>query len=738
MKSQPAKSSISGTIERITFYNEEKRYCVARARCEGERDLVTIVGTFASINVGEFLEMSGNWDNHREYGKQFKVESYKVTLPTTVFGIKKYLGSGLIKGIGPKMAERITKFFKEQTIEIIDKTPKRLLEIEGIGEWRLGQIAESWKTQSEIRNIMLFLQKFEISPSLAAKIYKKYGDRSITLLNENPYRLAEDIYGVGFKIADRIALSMGIAENSEVRQRAALIFCLNEEIGEGHVFTKKSRLFEMLAGFVTIAPHEFETLVSRMESERVVAIENGEDVYIDAFHYCETKVAENLLNILKTPPKKIIAETSAVIAKIEKSSKIKYSEVQLEAVNKALLSKVMVLTGGPGTGKTTTIRGIIRALKMLGLSVMQCAPTGRAAKKMEESTGCPSKTIHRLLEFAPGSSEQFQKCASSPLECDVLICDEVSMIDILLMHHLLKALSPSTKLILIGDTNQLPSVGAGSVLRDVIDSRVVPTVSLTQIFRQDESSLIVTNSHRINEGEFPLLPDKSSEVLYDFYFIEKDEPGPCAAMILKMISERIHDKFGLDPIDDVQVLCPMYRGECGVNTLNSMLQNTLNRKSQEILHKARSFRVGDKVIQTENDYKKGVFNGDIGKIVDARPQDNSMIVEFPHGTVEYEYNDLDSLELAYAITIHKAQGSEYPAVVVPILTSHFIMLQRNLLYTAVSRAKRLVILVGSRKAIYIALKNDKVTRRNSNLTKKLISGDVDDHVSAQSIVRQRI
>lgn len=725
MKSQPETrpSSISGTVERITFFNEEKRYCVAKARCEGERDLVTIVGTFASINVGEFLEMSGRWDNHREYGKQFKVESYKVALPTTVFGIKKYLGSGLIRGIGPKMAERIVAFFGEKTIEVIDRAPKRLLEIEGIGEWRLAQIAESWKTQSEIRNIMLFLQKYDISPSLAARIYKKYGEKSVAVLNENPYRLADDIHGVGFKIADRVALSMGIAENSAVRQRAALVFCLNEESGEGHVFVTKSRLHEMLGEYVQIAPEEFEKLVSGMAGENILVVENGDEVYLEPLHFCEKKVAENILNILRTRPKKVIAETAAVVSKIEKSSKIKYSEIQLDAINKALLSKVMVLTGGPGTGKTTTIRGIIRALRMLGLTVLQCAPTGRAAKKMEESTGSLSKTIHRLLEFAPGTSEQFQRNSSSPLECDVLICDETSMIDIVLMHHLLKAVAPATKLIMIGDINQLPSVGAGSVLRDIIDSGVVPSVCLTQIFRQDEASLIVTNSHRINGGEFPYLPDKSSDALSDFYFIEKEEPGPCAALILKMVSERIPEKFGLDPINDVQVLCPMYRGECGVNVLNSMLQKALNRSGGEIFHKTRSFRLGDKVIQTENDYKKGVFNGDIGRITDLRAQDNSLTVEFPQGAVEYEYNDLDTIELAYAITIHKSQGSEYPAVVVPILTSHFIMLQRNLLYTAVSRARRLVILVGSRKAVYIALKNDRVARRNSGLTRRLISGE---------------
>ncbi len=714
---------IAGTIERITFYNEEKNYCVARVRCKNEKDLVTIVGTFASINVGEFVEMSGEWGSHKEYGRQFKVKTYKVTLPSTIFGIKKYLGSGLIHGIGPKMAERITNHFKEKTIEVIDKAPRSLLEIEGIGEWRLNQIAESWKTQSEIRSIMIFLQKYEISTSLATRIYKHYGERAVSILNENPYKLADDLFGVGFKSADRIALSMGIAEDSEVRAKAALIYSLNQEMGEGHVFTFKTRLFEKMKDFFDIKPEIFESLITKMIGEKLITVEKDGEVYLESFHISETRVAENLLKIFKTPAKKIVMETDTIIARIEKASKIKYSEIQLEAINKALTSKVMVLTGGPGTGKTTTIRGIIKAFKMLGMQVLQCAPTGRAAKKMEESTGETSKTIHRLLEFAPGDAK-FLRGPQMPLECDVLICDEVSMIDIILMHHLLKAVPSHAKVVLVGDINQLPSVGPGNVLRDIIDSKVIPTISLNRIFRQDEQSYIITNAHRINNGEFPYMPPKS-ETLTDFYFIEKDDQAECAAMIIKMIKERIPDKFGIDPIDGVQLLCPMYRGECGVTALNSMLQSSLNPSKLELYHKARLLKLNDKVIQTENDYKKNVFNGDIGKIIDVRVQSRSIVVEFPQAQVEYEYNDLDSLELAYAITIHKSQGSEYPAVIVPILTSHFIMLQRNLLYTAVTRARRLVILIGSKKAVSIALGNNKVTQRNSNLSKKLISGEME-------------
>ncbi|MEZ7892581.1 MAG: ATP-dependent RecD-like DNA helicase [Candidatus Wallbacteria bacterium] len=713
---------ISGTIERITYYNPEHNYCIAKARCENEKELITIVGTFASINVGEYLELNGEWITHKDFGRQFKVNSYKVTLPTSVFGIKKYLGSGLIKGIGPKTAERITNHFKEKTIEIIDRAPRTLLEIEGIGEWRLGQIIESWKMQSEIRSIMLFLQKYEISPSLAMKIYKKYGDSSVEILNNNPYKLAEDIDGVGFKSADRIALSMGIAETSVQRLQAAVIYVINEEISEGHVFVKTQRIFEKLKEIVDVTIEQFTTLINSMLREKMLLLRNEDNIYIEPLYISEARVAKNILNILNTPPKKIITEIDSIISRIEKSSKIKYSEIQLEAITRALTSKVMVLTGGPGTGKTTTIRGIIRAFKMLGFSVLQCAPTGRASKKMEESTGEISKTIHRLLEFTPGKSG-FARDYNSPLECDVLICDESSMIDIILMNHLLKAVPPHSKIVFIGDINQLPSVGPGSVLKDFIHSGVVPTVELKTIFRQAEESLIITNSHKINSGEFPISPSKSNEILSDFYFIEKDEPPACAAIINRMVTERIPEKFGLNPIDDVQVLCPMYRGECGVINLNSALQNALNRSTLELAHKTRLFKLGDKVIQLENDYKKGVFNGDIGKVIDLKVQDRSLIVEFPLGQVEYEYNDLDSLDLAYAITIHKSQGSEYPAVIVPILTSHFIMLQRNLLYTAVTRARRLVILVGSKKAIYLALNNNKVLERNSNLANLLTNGD---------------
>lgn len=713
-----AGSKLCGTIERITFFNEETSYCVARARCEGERELVTIVGTFAAINVGEFVEMTGEWQSHREYGKQFKVAEYTVKLPNTVTGIKKYLGSGLIRGIGPKMAERITNHFKAATIEVIEKTPRALLEIDGIGEWRLEQISESWKTQGAIRSIMIFLQKYNISTSIATKIYKRYGDSSIEALTENPYRLADDIYGIGFKSADRIALSMNVPEDSEVRTRACISYCLGQQVGEGHVFTTKTRLFEELKQFIDIAPDRFGPVVEKMAADGDIVVENGEQVYLQALHISESRAAKNIARIFNTPFKKIICEVDSVIAKIESTSKIKYSPLQLEAINTALSSKIMVLTGGPGTGKTTTIRGIIRAFKMIGLRVLQCAPTGRAAKKMEESTGEPARTIHRLLEFSP-AGRGFIKGPEDPLDCDVLICDEVSMIDVVLMHHLLKAVAPHAKLVLIGDINQLPSVGPGSVLKDVIGSKAVPVIALDRIFRQDEKSLIITNAHRINNGEMPVFPERADGGQADFYFIEKEDQASTAAAILKTVSERIPERFGLRPVDDVQVLCPMYRGECGVTSLNGVLQGALNKSTLELFHKTRAFRLGDKVIQNENDYKKNVFNGDIGRISDVRTQDRSLVIDFPQGQVEYEYNDLDSIELAYAITIHKSQGSEYPAVVIPVLTSHFIMLQRNLLYTAVTRAKMLVVLIGSKKAVHIALGNNRVQERNSNLIERI-------------------
>lgn len=715
-----AESKLSGTIERITYFNEEHNYCVARARCEGEKELITIVGTFASINVGEFVEMSGQWQSHKEYGRQFKVSEYIVKLPNTITGIKKYLGSGLIRGIGPKMAERITNHFKASTIEIIEKTPRSLLEIDGIGEWRLEQISESWKTQGAIRSIMIFLQKYSISTSIATKIYKRYGENSIEALTENPYRLADDIYGIGFKSADKIALSMNVPEDSEVRARACISYCLGQQVMEGHIFTTKTRLFEELKQFIDITPARFGPVVEKMSHEGEIAVENEEQVYLQALHLSESRAAKNIVKIFQTPFRKLIFEVDAIISKIEATSKIKYSPLQLEAINTALNSKFMVLTGGPGTGKTTTIRGIIRAFKMIGLSVLQCAPTGRAAKKMEESTGETSKTIHRLLEFGAGG-KGFLKGPEDPLDCDVLICDEVSMIDIILMHHLLKAVAPHTKVVLIGDINQLPSVGPGSVLKDIIGSKTVPVISLDRIFRQDEKSLIITNAHRINNGEMPLFPDKSDGGHADFYFIEKEDQASTAAAILKMVAERIPDKFALRPVDDIQVLCPMYRGECGVTSLNGVLQGALNKSTLELFHKTRAFKLGDKVMQNENDYKKNVFNGDIGKISDVRTQDRSLVIDFPQGQIEYEYNDLDSIELAYAITIHKSQGSEYPAVVIPVLTSHFIMLQRNLLYTAVTRAKMLVVLIGTKKAIHIALANNRVLDRNSNLKDKILA-----------------
>jgi len=735
--------TLQGSVERITFYNAENGYTVLRLHVPGNPELVTVVGNLPEVQPGESLRLTGAWMNHPQHGKQFKSERCEQVLPATIEGIKKYLGSGLIKGVGPVTAGRIVKKFGLQTLDVLDNHPEQLRLVLGVGPVRAAGIGAAWTQQKAIKDVMLFLQSHGITTALAVKIYKQYGDASIATVKNNPYRLAQDIYGVGFKTADKIARDLGLPLDSPHRIAAGVAYVLSQLADEGHVYAPESKLVHDAAELLGVAPELTATGIEHLvrdgqvkveapipvpplptiggEGQRVEAVRDERAVYLTPFYYGETGVASKLRAIMETPTRPLPRETGEGQegGRILSVSSVgaALSEQQLAAV-RAILSpsgKVMVLTGGPGTGKTTTVRAIIEVCEKRGLRYALASPTGRAAKRLSEATGRPAKTIHRLLEFSP--QEGFKHNAENPLLIDLLIVDEASMLDLLLMNNLLKALTPRTRLLLVGDVDQLPSVGAGDVLRDVIASGRAEVVRLDVIFRQAQDSLIVTNAHRINRGQFPDFPQGAR----DFFMFTKDDPDEAAALVVDLVSSRIPKKFGVKP-SDIQVLAPMYRGAAGVMNLNLLLQAALNPPSlakPERKMGGTVFRVGDRVMQTRNNYDKDVFNGDIGIITALDSEEQTMTVSVDGRPVTYDWLDADELTLAYAASVHKAQGSEYPCVVLPLLTQHYLMLQRNLLYTAVTRAKKLVVIVGSRKALAMAVKNNKVAKRYSALDVRL-------------------
>lgn len=702
-------------VERITFQSPETGYTVLKARVKDYTELVAVVGNLLDANVGSVLLVEGSWKVDSRYGRQFMAESWEETMPATVYGIEKYLGSGLIKGVGPKFAQRIVRMFGTETIAVIEDDIDRLRQVEGIGSKRISMIKESWQKQKEVKNIMLFLQSNGVSTAYAAKIYKEYGNAAIDKVKENPFRLADDIWGIGFRTADTIAAKLGFGKDSFVRLRSGILYTLSALADEGHVYAERDQLADKAVELLEADIANVQmTLDNMLQAEELILEEDA--IFLPAFNYAEKGTAHKLIQLAEDVSgfDSLRPESQVDVAALEKMLGIQYDEVQAQAVQEAARSKVMVLTGGPGTGKTTTVQGIIAAYGQMGLRILLAAPTGRAAKRMSEATGLPAKTIHRLLECKP--PEGYQRNEENPLEGDVLIVDECSMIDIILMNSLLKALPRNMRLVLVGDIDQLPSVGAGNVLRDIIDSGRFPVIRLTRIFRQAQQSRIITNAHRINKGEFP---DISNGRNTDFFFINNEEPEAAVQEIVALVSSKLPRYYGVKP-SEVQVLTPMQRGVLGGTNLNQTLQAALNPEGEGLRRGGFIFRLYDKVMQVKNNYDKEVFNGDIGRITAVDLQERTLQVMFDGRVIEYDVSELDELVHAYATTIHKAQGSEYPIVVMPVLMTHFVMLQRNLLYTGITRAKKVLVMIGSKKALAYAVHNVTVSQRNTKLKERLM------------------
>jgi len=738
--------TIHGSVERITYYNKENGYTVLRLRPDKGQEkhivginlegLITVIGNFPELSPGEHVKLEGDYTTHAKHGLQFKADVCEKLLPVTEDGIERYLGSGLIKGIGPQLAKRIVRQFKEDTLEIIEEDPERLSEVPGIGEGRTEKIINAWEEQKSVKEIMLFLHEHHVSTNLAVKIYKAYGEQSLDVVKHNPYQLEQDIYGIGFKTADKIAQKLGLPYDHPARIEAGVVFAINEMVNDGHVYTPITQLSARAEGLLEVDGELIQAGIERLSaSDRVrkehinqMSAKTSEAshriaesaevyeepvIYLTPFFHSEKGVAARLHGLISHPVK-AWQESLWFEAK-------GLSPEQKAALQTAVHHPISILTGGPGTGKTTCLKALIEILETKNIPYALASPTGRAAKRLSEATLRPASTIHRLLGFSPNGGFQYHE--NNPLKINFLIIDEASMLDLLLTYHVLKALRPGTQLLFVGDVDQLPSVGAGDVLRDIIASGVVPVSRLKTIFRQAEDSQIVTNAHRINMGQMPYFSKTSQG---DFFLFPAEDAETTSTWLAELVSTRIPDKFGMNPIKDIQVLSPMYRGAAGVDSLNRLLQAHLNpasaQKPEQKLF-GTTFRVGDKVMQIRNNYDKDVYNGDIGYVHYLDQVEQNMVVvmdETQH--VIYDFSETDELVLAYAVSVHKSQGSEFPAVVVPVLTQHYVMLQRNLIYTAITRATRLCVLVGNQRAIRIAINNNKVAKRYSNLARRLKNG----------------
>ncbi|HRQ41358.1 MAG TPA: ATP-dependent RecD-like DNA helicase [Chloroflexota bacterium] len=785
------QDQISGSVERVTYYNAENGYSVIRLKpdnrgmlpfkyASGRDELITVVGNLPEVQPGEWLKLTGQWGNHAKHGRQFQAQFCEQSLPATTEGIKRYLGSGMIRGIGPVMAERIVNRFGAETLEVIDHEPERLLTVLGVGQKRVGQIAKAWDEQRAIKDVMIFLQSHGVSTTLATKIYKKYGDTSLAVVQNTPYQMVRDIHGIGFKTADKIAQALGLAADDPARIEAGIAYTLNRMAEEGHVYMPQEELEPEAAQILGVEAGKITAVIDALETsdfikrETISYVVNREPlsvsreplsvsreplsvsreplsvnreqttddglrntdneireeraVYLTPFYYSEIGVTQRVKRMIAHPTSRLAVIRNPLSVSREQTTDygtrmtdyemkgVQLSAQQLEAVQTAVTHKVTILTGGPGTGKTTCLRALLDLLDRHKLSYALASPTGRAAKRLAEATGREAKTIHRLLEFNPG--EGYGRSEDNPINADMIVIDEASMLDLVLANNLLKAIGPDSHLLLVGDIDQLPSVGAGDVLADLIESGVTAVVRLQTIFRQAANSLIIRNAHHINQGKMPETPKEAE----DFFLFVVEEADKAAEMLVEVVQKRAPLKFGFDPLDDMQVLAPMYNGAVGVHNLNLLLQEALNPPSG---HKAerklggRLFRVGDKVMQTVNNYDKSIYNGDIGRITAMDIINQTLTVSIDGAPVVYDFLEADELVHAYAISVHKSQGAEYPCVVMPMHTQHYLMLQRNLLYTAVTRAKKVVILIGTRKAIHIAVQNNKVTQRHTALDWRL-------------------
>ncbi len=711
LSSDSVENVLDGVVERIVFESSESGFIVGRLRMKNSTDLVTFVGNLMALSPGETVRLWGRWSDDQRFGRQWRVDRFQTILPTSIDGIKKYLGSGMIPGIGRKYAERIIDLFGVETLRVIDEEPERLLKVPGFGRKRAKQVREGWAAQKTVQSIMIFLQGHGIGPAMAQRIYRRYGNAAVAVVRDNPYRLATEIHGIGFRSADAVAMEVGISKDSPRRLEAGLLHTMQQSSLKGHVFSERAELFEEASRLLEVDAALLDAPLKTLSNDTHLVLDNDDQhVYLKALWDAETGAAELLSRLMRTRANDVPIKTEKAVEWVEKHNGIALSPEQRDAIRTAIHSKVMVITGGPGTGKTTVLNSLLTIFEKKDVRILLAAPTGRAAKRMESATGKPARTLHRLLEFSPKLGG-FSRNEDNKLSADLIVLDECSMVDIELLHHFLKAVPVRARVVFVGDVDQLPSVGPGNVLMDLIASQAIPTVWLKTVFRQAEASGIVANAHRINSGQYPEFNDK------DFFFVERKESAQALETVVELVANRIPKKWNLDPFRDIQVLAPMHRGDVGVSGLNEALQNALNPDGAPLPR--QKFRKGDKVMQMRNNYDRDVYNGDVGVIAVVDEETREVEVAFEDRAAIYPFDELDELALAYASTVHKAQGSEYPAVVMPIVSQHYVMLQRSVLYTGITRARQLVVIVGEHRALRAAIANTRVTRRNARLAERL-------------------